>query len=191
LATLAKKERETPSVRALVPELSLRLDAAIRAGLRPESQDRPRSCLEFFKMLTARPQFDDGTANDLPPSVVAPPVPAVPPVERRVWVRHTLEVGSFAVIDTALHAGGSDNEELWPAVVRDLSVGGVGVLLARRFEPGTELSVELSVGPDAPPRRLSARVVRVVSEKAGHWVHGCAFSTRLADEELEVLLRSA
>ncbi len=37
------------------------------------------------------------------------------------------------MIDTHVFRGGSDNEEFWPLVIRDLSVGGVGVLLARRF----------------------------------------------------------
>ena len=76
-------------------------------------------------------------------------------------------------------------------MVRDLSNGGCGVLLARRFEPGTELSIELSTGPDATPRRLSARVVRVEPEKAGHWVHGCAFPARITDDELAALLKHA
>jgi serine/threonine protein kinase len=187
-ATLVKKEREVPSVRALVPDLSERLEGAIRAALRPDPKDRPRSCLEFFKLLTARSAFDDGSFDDLPASVV---VPAAPGIERRAWVRHELDVGSCGVIDTAVYAGGPESEEFWPLVVRDLSNGGIGVLLARRFELGTELSIELSAGPDVPPRRLFARVVRVVAEKSGHWVHGCAFPANLSDEELDALLKYA
>ena len=187
-ATLVKKEREVLSVRAIVPDLSERLDAAIRAALRPEQKERPRSCLEFFKLLTARPAFDDGSSDDLPASVSVLPAPAV---ERRAWVRHELDVGSCGVIDTSVYGGGPESEEFWPLVVRDLSNGGVGVLLARRFEPGTELSIELSTGPDVLPRRLSARVVRVVPEKAGHWVHGCAFPENLTDDELDSLLKYA
>ncbi|MBN9122777.1 MAG: PilZ domain-containing protein [Planctomycetes bacterium] len=177
-------------MRALVPELSEPLDAAIRTALRPDPKDRPRSCLEFFKRLTARPRFDDGTGDDLPPSTVGL-IPVVPAHERRAWVRHGLDAGAFAVIDTSVCGGGPDNEETWPLVVRDLSRGGVGVLIARRFEPGTELCVELSVGPDVAPRRLPARVVRVAPEKTGHWFHGCAFLNPLTGDELEVLLRLA
>jgi serine/threonine protein kinase len=183
--TLVKKEKEVASVRAVVPELSERLDAAIRTALHPEQSERPRSCLEFFKQLTARPQFDDGEMDDLPPSTAV----TVRAPERRAWVRHGLDVGSCAVIDPHACGGGPESEEFWPLVVRDLSNGGVGVLLARRFEPGTELSIELSAGPGVPPRRLAARVVRVVPEKAGHWLHGCAFPDRLTDDELKTLLR--
>jgi serine/threonine protein kinase len=187
-ATLVKKEREILSVRAIVPGLSERLESAIQAALRPDAKDRPRSCLEFFKLLTTRPAFDDGSSDDLPASVVLPPTPGL---ERRAWVRHDLDVGSCGVIDTAVCSGGPESEEFWPLVVRDLSNGGVGVLLARRFEPGTELSIELSTGPATPPRRLSARIVRVVPENAGHWVHGCSFPENLSNDELDALLKYA
>jgi serine/threonine protein kinase len=186
-ATLVKKEKEIPSARAAVPGVSERLDGAIRMALHPEAKERPRSCLELFKLLTSGARFDDGTFEDLPPSVSV----AVVKNERRAWVRHALDVGSCGVIDTNVFRGAPENEEFWPLVIRDLSVGGVGVLLARRFELGTELSIEVSAGPDAPPRRLSARVVRVVPEKNGHWVHGCAFPQHLAEDELDRLLKYA
>jgi hypothetical protein len=119
-------------------------------------------------------------------------VVANPAKERRAWVRHPLDVGSCGLIDTsAISRGEPDSEEMWPLVIRDLSVGGAGVLLARRFEPGTELVIEFSSGPDSPPRRLPARVVRVVLEKAGHWVHGCAFPSKLSNDELNALLQFA
>jgi serine/threonine protein kinase len=187
-ATLVKKERETLSVRAVVPELSERIDLAIRVALRPEPKDRPRSCLEFFKLLTARTVFDDGSSDDLPASAVTPGLG----IERRAWVRHALDVGSCGVIDRAIYGGGGpESEEFWPLVIRDVSNGGVGVLLARRFEPGTELSIEFSAGPGMDPRRLSARVVRVVAERDGHWLHGCAFPEKLTDDALEELLKFA
>lgn len=185
-ATLVKKEQDVLSVRKEVPELSERLDAAIRAGLRPEQRERPRSCLEFFKLLTARPQFDDGNNTDLPPSVVIPPQPAV---ERRAWVRHELDIGSCGIIDPNVCGGGPESEEYWPLVIRDLSNGGVGVLIARRFELGTELSIEFSRGPNETPKRLLARVVRLVPEKGGHWIHGCAFPKLLSNDELNTLLK--
>lgn len=186
-ATLVKKERDIPSARAAVPGLSERLDHAIRNALHPNAKERPRSCMEFFKLLTSGARFDDGNAEELPPSVAV----SVVEDERRAWVRHALEMGSCGVIDTNVFRGAPENEEFWPLVVRDLSVGGVGVLLARRFEIGTELSIEFAAGPDAPPRRLTARVVRVVPERNGHWVHGCAFPQRLSEDELASLLKYA
>jgi serine/threonine protein kinase len=186
-ATLVKKEREIPSARATVPGLSERLDSAIRKALHPEARERPRSCLEFFKLLTSGSRFDDGTEDDLPSSDAIPAAGS----ERRAWVRHALDVGTCGVIDTNIFRGGVESEEFWPLVIRDLSVGGVGVLLARRFELGTELSIEFAAGPDAPPRRLTAKVVRIVNEKNGHWIHGCAFEQPLGEDELATLLKYA
>ena len=125
---------------------------------------------EYFALLsTVVISGADGSFDDLPQSVVTP---TGPKVERRAWVRHELDVGSCGIIDPNVFCGSPESEEFWPLVIRDLSVGGVGVLVARRFELGTELSIELSVGPDVPPRRLLAKVVRIVPEKAGHWTHG-------------------
>ena len=76
-------------------------------------------------------------------------------------------------------------------IVRDISLRGIGILLARRFEPGTEITVEGAVGLAGQPERLPARVARVEREVGGHWVHGCAFMNPLAEEQLESLLQLA
>ena len=74
--------------------------------------------------------------------------------------------------------------------VRDVSAGGVGILLARRFEVGTELSVDLTTDP-SPPLHVPVRVVRVQPERAGHWVHGCVFERPLTKEQLKALVKCA
>ena len=113
------------------------MDQAVRASLAPNPKDRPATCLEFFKLLTARLSADFN----------APETSSPAGSERRAWVRHPLGVGTYAAVDTAVHSGGGgDTEELWPLVVRDVSAGGIGVLLARRFELGTELPIELTTG---------------------------------------------
>jgi serine/threonine protein kinase len=166
---------------ALVAGLSGRVDAAIRAAVDPNPDRRPASCLEFFRLLSAR-------------RPLGAPVPKqtadFPGGERRATVRYALRVGGCAVVDPDVH-GGWGSEEIWPLVVRDVSAGGVGVLLARRFEPGTDLSIELVVGTSGPPQRLPARVVRVQVERGGYWIHGCAFDPPLGDEQLEALLKFA
>jgi hypothetical protein len=94
-------------------------------------------------------------------------------------------LGASCAVDTAVCGG---TEELWPVVVKDVSATGVGVLLARRFEPGTELCIELAAGPDAPRRSVPVRVVRVVADSLGHWAHGCAFHTPLTERDLAGLV---
>jgi serine/threonine protein kinase len=181
-----KKENfRLPPVRPLGAGLSDRVDAAIRASVDPNPDRRPASCLEFFRLLTGRRRHKEDS-NVTP----APKLTATAAVEeRRAWVRFPFRVGSYAVIDPDVHLGGP--EEVWPLVARDVSAGGIAVLLARRFEPGTDLSIELGAGAGGPPQRLSARVVRVLAERGGHWLHGCAFGSPLTDEELAALLKLA
>ncbi|MFO0852104.1 MAG: serine/threonine-protein kinase [Gemmataceae bacterium] len=184
LAILNKKTTgSVPSARAVVPELSERTDRAIRAGLDPDPAKRPASCLAFFQLLTARRRATDPPLP--PPSRATDSGP-----NRRAAARVRVEVGSCGVVDTsALSAG--PIEERWPLVIRDVSAGGVGLLLARRFEPGTVLGIELAGGPDDRPRRVDVRVVRVRKDRAGHWAHGCALVTPAADADLRGLLDPA
>jgi serine/threonine protein kinase len=182
LAILTKKERgELTPLRKLVPNASERVEAATRAALAVKPDDRPANCLEFFKLLTSR--------NSAEIDRVEMPQPSGS--ERRAFVRHPLGVGTFGAVDTAIYGGTGETDELWPLVVRDVSAGGIGVLLARRFEMGTELTIELTAGQDATPRWLPARVVRIEPEKNGHWVHGCAFRHPLSQDELAALVKFA
>ncbi|MBA4187619.1 MAG: hypothetical protein C0467_06325 [Planctomycetaceae bacterium] len=186
LAILNRKlQGEIPSARAVRPELGEWLDRAIIGSMNPKPQLRPESCLAFFKLLTARPHSDHDRAAPLSPDGI--PSGA----NRRASVRHRLIVGTSATIDTAVFGGGNETEEEWPLVVRDVSVSGIGVTLARRFEPGTELTVELADEPSAIPSKFAIRVVRVKSESAGQWLHGCEFVNPLVDSELTALLAFA
>lgn len=181
LAVMTQKEFERyPSAKSLVPGLSDRVDAAITAALKPNPEDRPASCMEFFKQLTARRRKAKGTNKSAEPTTV-------PDNNRRAWVRYAVGMGSAASIDPAVHAGGE--LESWPLVIRDISAGGIGLLLARRFELGTVLLIEYGGGPNVPTRKLSARVTRVQREQTGHWVHGCAFLDPLPVSELEMLVQ--
>jgi len=184
LAILTKKERgELTPLRRIVPNASERVEAATRAALAVNPAERPASCLEFFKLLTAR------RSAEIDPALATKPSGS----ERRAFVRHPLGVGTFGRIDTAVYGGTGETDELWPLVVRDVSAGGIGVLLARRFEMGTELTIELStgVGSETAPRMLPARVVRIEPERNGHWVHGCAFRNPLSEDELAALVKFA
>jgi len=49
----------------------------------------------------------------------------------------------------------------------------VGLILARRFEPGSVLAVQMEGGIGRPVRDLFVRVVRVKPDDLGHWFHGC------------------
>jgi hypothetical protein len=81
-------------------------------------------------------------------------------------------------------SGTGISETGWLAKVRDVSAGGISMILRRRFEPGTVLILDLEQGP----RQLSVRVVHVQPEMKGRWLIGCAFSAVLSPEELECFL---
>jgi hypothetical protein len=74
------------------------------------------------------------------------------------------------------------------ATIIDISQGGVRILLQRRFEVGTGLSVEL---PGAAPRQATVvfvKVIHVRDEGNGIWSLGCQFVQELGEDELERLL---
>jgi serine/threonine protein kinase len=189
LIALAKKARgDVPSPRELVPGLSEQIEAAIRKAMSPDPTKRPASCLEFVKLLPSPGLWD----KDPAPGAAAPAGKQRSGKERRASVRRVCTVAATCVVDTDLfNGGGADAKEAWPAVVRDVSAGGLGVVLARRFEPGTLLAVEMEGGPRKKVRTMLVRVVRVQGEELGHWRHGCAFVTPPDDNDLGQLLREA
>ncbi len=165
----------TPPLK-LVPGLCPRIDLAIRRALRADPGQRFANCEEFVVALTG--------------AAVAPAAPVGKPIlsldrkaprnERRVTVRYPSR------LEGACQAVGAYTEDRLVGAVHDVSCGGIGLMLPRRFEPGTVLTVELPVPSPGRPRRLLARVQRVqkVSKK---WLVGCEFARRISEEEVNSL----
>jgi hypothetical protein len=102
--------------------------------------------------------------------------------ERRAWVRYPCERESVCQPYT------QEKDELWwPAQIRDISAGGVGLLMTRRFEPGTILSIELATGIESPARQLLVRVKHASTRNGQGWVVGCEFFAPLSDDDLSAL----
>src|SRR5260370_33219480 len=81
----------------------------------------------------------------------APPAGAPPRfVECRVYEREACE------LQTSCQplAARSSQDIRWRAAIRDISEGGVGLVLVRRFERGTVLAVQLPPSEDPPPPPL-------------------------------------
>lgn len=76
----------------------------------------------------------------------------------------------------------------WPAVVQDVSAGGLGLLLEREVAPETLLEVLWPKPIAGLPETLSVRVARVSAQPGGYWLLGCAFSIDLAESQLQALL---
>ncbi|HEY7327083.1 MAG TPA: PilZ domain-containing protein [Gemmataceae bacterium] len=110
------------------------------------------------------------------------PVAAADKRERRASVR--LQSGAKGSCQSL-----SKQRELgWEAIVRDISCTGIGLLLPRRFEPGTLLAVEIAEETNEQKRLFVARVVRTSRQSEGGWLIGCRLASSLTEDELPLLL---
>jgi serine/threonine protein kinase len=180
----SSRRRRSSATLMRPPGLSERVELAVRRATDRDPDKRPGSCAEFLKLLYHRPRAGGAKADSRPAATDAD--------NRREHVRYALGVGSSGTIHDSVFGSplddGPKSQEVWPLVVRDVSAGGVGLLLARRCEVGTELLIEMVMGPNRVPRTLAVRVVRVKRENHGHWAHGCQFLRQLTEEELASLL---
>lgn len=113
---------------------------------------------------------------------------ATPTDERRAWVRYpaNLESGCQPVaMPTA-----PQPEWRWPATVKDISAGGIALVLERRFECGAALHVELQGAAEDGVHSLTAHVVHI-QMLGNRWLLGCEWTAPLADEELDVYRHGA
>ena len=81
-------------------------------------------------------------------------------------------------------------DDPWPARVRDLSSGSIGLLLTRRFEPGTLLVIELEKKKQdqSLSHTLVGRVVHATQNSNGGWMLGCTLANKIAEDDLQDLL---
>jgi serine/threonine protein kinase len=182
-----KLKNELRPARELVPTVSERVDWAIRRALQAEASHRYASCPEFIAALTGE-AAPGTTAEQLAAAGQPAEISKRRGRERRAWVRYCCNLDTACNLNVSVHADEGDLQDRWQAVVRDVSVGGVGLVLNRRFEPGTLLTVELREDDDGPPRSVEMCVVHVEKEARGRWFIGAAFTKRLAKEELRKLL---
>lgn len=102
----------------------------------------------------------------------SPPTPAdlLAGPERRVAVRHSCAMKSLCQTNAA-----RPEDFWWWGKIRDISTTGIGVLIRRRFEPGTQLVIEpLTKQESFQP--LQVRVIRATKQARGGWLLGCAFA---------------
>jgi hypothetical protein len=79
-------------------------------------------------------------------------------------------------------------DDPWPARVRDLSAGSIGLHLTRRFEPGTLLVIELEKKEQSLSHTLVGRVVHATQSNVGGWMVGCTLANKIAEDDLQALL---
>jgi hypothetical protein len=180
LTTMEKKlngELEPPL--GLVPGLSRRVEAAILRAMHVNPAERTPSCLDFIKELSGQ-----GEAAEAAPAPAPRPAPRREPPpsdDRRAATRFACGV------DGTCRALGGERRTRWKAHITDVSALGVGLQVARRFEPGTVLLMELGASGPAAPRRLVMRVVRVRDQLGRSWAVGCQLASPLKPAEIQGL----
>jgi hypothetical protein len=85
-------------------------------------------------------------------------------------------------------ASRGDNDIMWPATVRHLSAETIELVLERRFEPRTGLSLFLPDPGSDSSYNVFVRVGRVESLGEGRWLLECGFIAPLTEERLDTLL---
>ena len=103
-----------------------------------------------------------------------------PGIERRAQVRHVRNLAAFCQLLTA-----ESNAIWWQGVTRDISTGGLGLVVNYRLLPGKLLAIQL----EGVPRRLLARVLHATRQADGGWIAGCELISQLTEEELCALLQ--
>lgn len=78
------------------------------------------------------------------------------------------------------------DQSWWFAQVRDLSASGIGLLVRRRYEPGTLLLIEVTSPDHHLMRSLKARVVHATPD-GNNWLLGCTFINLLDDAAVQAL----
>jgi serine/threonine protein kinase len=177
--------------RQLVPGLSESVDWAIRRAMRANPGERHASCREFRNALTG--QSEGGSASS-PAARAASGGKAGksasrgPAEERRVSVRYPRVLPTRCNRNNSIHPGDADVQDCWEAAVQDLSADGMGIVLNRRFEPGTVLTADLRSSNQRFERTVEMSVARVRRADRGFWIHGCVFASPLSKEDLRKFL---
>ena len=79
---------------------------------------------------------------------------------------------------------GPHQQEQLSARIRDISRGGIQLIVNHAFEPGDLLTVEIPRSDDKAGHSLLACIVRVAPLHKDEWCLGCVFSRELSAEDL-------
>jgi hypothetical protein len=98
--------------------------------------------------------------------------------DRRAWNRY--QSGA----EVTLHLANSSDPVRVPAKVRNISQGGINVLVNREFDPGQLLSIELPAADRKSTFTVLLCVVHVAQVEDKAWSVGGTFARELSEEDL-------
>jgi hypothetical protein len=114
------------------------------------------------------------------PAVRPKTQPAVGPAvnDRRAAERYPSD------LVTSVHPLALPRKDSVAAMVKDVSEGGISLVIRYGFEPGTVLVIDLDGTTDSGTPPLLGRVVHATQRGDGRWVLGCALRRQLSPEQL-------
>ena len=174
--------------RKLIPSLKEHIDWAIRRALMADPGRRFASCPEFIAALSGEAKGSAARATGKPRKPIRQSKAARLEGERRTTTRYECALPMSCVINPSLHTEACELEIQTDAQVCDLSVAGIGLLLARRFEPGTLLKVTISNAKGDFEQTREVRVMRIAKAEGHGWFLAGTLGPKLTKEELRRLL---
>lgn len=102
--------------------------------------------------------------------------------ERRASIRYGIS------LDTSPRLLASVEGDSTPARVRNISAGGISLVVHRNVEIDTVLDLQLLNRPQMFLCQVSVRITYAVEHPSGDFILGGAFTRRLEDQELRSLL---
>jgi hypothetical protein len=103
-------------------------------------------------------------------------------VDRRLDIRRLTDVET-----TCRPADGTDVPR-FPTRVRNISRGGIRLLLRQPLDSGTLLSIDFPAIEDRPAYTMLATVLHVTQHTDHEWVAGCAFACELSDADIQAFV---
>jgi hypothetical protein len=112
------------------------------------------------------------------------PLPADDPqgIERRASTRYPCNLATSCRLAAAI----KDQEH--PARVRNISAGGVSLVIGHEFSSGDILAVEIRSMPRNFTRQLKVRVIYCIEHPSGEYIIGGSFTSPLNEDEITAFL---
>jgi hypothetical protein len=103
------------------------------------------------------------------------------------WLDRRDDPRFYAKLETScVPVGNETHDKPWAARVHDISSTGLSLVLQRRFERGTLLTLDLENRAEKFRRTVVVRVVRVRRTRDGNWNLGCALDGEFDAHSLQM-----
>jgi serine/threonine protein kinase len=185
-----KLNNDLVSPRKLVPSLSEHVEWAVRRAIQADPERRFATCPEFIAALTGAKNghAEETAAKGRIASKRTGGKEKRSGSERRSSRRYDCALPTCCIINLSVHDDETDSQTSYHAQVCNLSLHGAGLLLARRFEPGSILTIVLTSRSGATKETRRFRVVRVAPAEGKGWFLAGKLLDELSKEELRSLL---